>query len=161
MNEEQVIEMKVSDRAKSQIMNRVTQAHVRGMDFKKAEELGIFTRMSLLLCGMHSLSVTAYKLYGGVNYLLEILGADNKHDIRVACTRFQNAVDDYMGFWTRYYSHNCNAVKEMNENVEELYHQFMRWAQLPESTSRRLLKSASASLNSRMGLRSSVSHMRR
>ena len=133
MIDEQVIEMKVSEEVQKQVMNRITQAHIRGLDFKKASELGIFTRMSLLLCGMHSLSVTAYKLYGGVNYLLEILGADKKHDIRVACNRFQNAVDDYMNFWTRYYSNNCNAVKEMNDETEELYHQFMKWAQLPES----------------------------
>lgn len=133
MEDEQVIEMKVSERAESQIMHRITRAHIKGLDYEKASELGIFRRMSLLLCGMHSLSVTAYKLFGGVNYLLEILGADKKHDIRVACNRYQNAFDDYMNFWTSYYSNNCNAAKEMNDETEELYHQFMKWAQLPES----------------------------
>ena len=132
MREEQVIEMKVSEVALRQVMNRVTQAHVRGLSVEKAKELGIFQRMSLLLCGMHSLNAAAYRIYGGVDYLLEILGADKKHEIRVACGAFQRAFDDFINFWSRYYN-GGSAQVEMNGEVEELYHQFMRWAQLPES----------------------------
>lgn len=132
MKEEHVIEMKVSEQAFRQVMNRVTRAHVRGLSIEKAKELGIFQRMSLLLCGMHSLNAAAYRVYGGVDYLLEILGADKKHEIRVACGAFQRAFDDFMNFWSRYYN-GGEAQMEMNGEVEELYHQFMRWAQLPES----------------------------
>ena len=133
MKDEQVIEMKVSDEVRKGIMNRITQAHVRGLSVEKAEELGVFRRMSLLLCGMHSLNAAAVRVWGQVNYMLEILGADKKHDIRVACNQFQIAFDNYMAFWSRYYNKNSDAVREMNDEVEELYHQFMRWAQLPES----------------------------
>lgn len=133
MKDEQVIEMRVSDEARKQVMNRITRAHVKGLDIDKAQELGVFQRMSLLLCGMHSLNAAAYRVFGGVEYLLGLLGADKKHEIRVACNQFQIAFDNYMQFWSRYYSNNGDAVKEMNGEVEELYHQFMKWAQLPES----------------------------
>lgn len=135
MKDEQIINMRVSEEAERQVMHRITQAHVRGLDVEKAQELGIFRRMSLLLCGMHSLNAAAYRVWGGVDYLLTLMGADKKHDIKVACYKFQQAFDDYMAFWSKYYSKNGDAVREMNGEVEELYHQFMKWAQLPESWS--------------------------
>ena len=133
MKEEQVIELKVSEESRKQVMNRIEHAHIRGLDIEKAKELGVFKRISLLLCGMHSLNVVSNRIWGSVNLLLEMLHADKKHDIRVAYNRFQQAFDDYLSFWSKYYSSKGNAVKEMNNETEELYHQFMKWAQLPET----------------------------
>lgn len=133
MKDEEVIDIRVEEQVKRQVMNRITQAHVRGLDARKADELGVFDRMSLLLTGMFTLQNVAYRLYGAVEHMLVMLGADNKHDIRVACNSYNFAFDSFLNFWSSFYMKNNTAQKEMNGESEALYHQFMRWAQLPES----------------------------
>ena len=130
-----MIDMRVEEQVRHQVMNRITLAHVRGLDVDKAAELGVFDRMSMLLTGMFTLQSVAYRLYGGVEHMLVTLGASEKHDIRVACNRFNQAFDDFLRFWSSFYMKYSGAHKEMNGETEALYHQFMRWAQLPESWS--------------------------
>ena len=132
MKDEEMIALRVTEDFRRKVMNRITMAHVRGLDVAKASELGVFDRMSLLLCGMNTLECVAYRLFGGVEQMLLLLGADRKHDILVACNRYQTAFEDFMKFWRGYYT-SKGAPREMNDETESLYHQFMRWAGLPES----------------------------
>ena len=135
MKDEEVIELRASEQARRQIMNRVIRAHVEGLDEEALDKLGFYDRISMLLSGMFTLQAVAYRLYGGIQYLLETIDANNKREIRVACNSFQQAYDSYLGFWSKYYMTRDGAQMEMNNESEALYHQFMRWAQLRESWS--------------------------
>lgn len=135
MKDEEVIEIRVNEQLKRQVMNRIVRAHVAGLDIDKAQELGLYDRISILLTGMFTLQSVAYRLYGGVEYLLGVCGASEKHEIRVACHLYQQAFDNFLRFWSNLYMSKDGLTKEMNEETEALFHQFMRWAQLPESWS--------------------------
>ena len=135
MKNEEIIEIRVAEQARRQLMNRITQAHISGLDEEKLIEYGFYDRISLLLTGMFTLQAVAYRLYGGAWHLLELIGATKKHEIRIACNAYQQAFDRFLDFWSNYYMKADGAKMEMNNESESLYHQFMRWAQLPESWS--------------------------
>lgn len=131
----EVIEVNTSEEVKRKVVHRIMLSHVKGLDEQKAMELGVFDRISVMLCAMHMLNCVSVKVYADVEYMLKILGADSKREIRIACNQFQTAFDNFMRFWSNHYARSGNPVKEMNMQVEALYHQFMSWAQIPESWS--------------------------
>lgn len=57
------------------IKHRVQTTGVRGLDFEKATELGVFQRIANLLCVTHASVMAAYRIYGGVDYLIDQLNA--------------------------------------------------------------------------------------
>lgn len=127
----QSIELVGSVEVAEDIAAKVRTIGVRGLDLEKAKELGVFQRISLLLCAAHSSIMAAYRIYGGVDYLLSELGA-TRHDIKREMNSFEKSIDRFVNFWTGYYA-NGQASAEMNEEVENLYHRIMDWAQLPET----------------------------
>lgn len=112
------------------VRNRIQQVGVRGMDTEKAKELGLFTRISNLLCASHASIMAAYRIYGGAASLISEYGA-RKNVIAKAMNDYEKAFMKFVSFWTDYYA-SGNAGMEVNEEMENLYHRIMEWAQLPE-----------------------------
>ena len=57
------------------IKHRVQTTGVRGLNFEKATELGVFQRIANLLCVTYTSVIAAYRIYGGVDYLIDQLNA--------------------------------------------------------------------------------------
>lgn len=113
------------------IQHRIMTTGVRGLDYEKARELGVFQRISNLLCVAHVSIMAAYRVYGGVDYLIDQLHA-RKNEIAKEMNKFDKAFDRFVKFWTDYYS-SGKSGKEVNFEVENLYHHIMGWMQMPET----------------------------
>lgn len=113
------------------VKNKVRTTGVRGLDFEKAQELGVFQRIANLLCVTHASIMAAYRIYGGVDYLIDQLNA-RKNEIAREMNTFDKAFDRFVKFWTGYYAHGKSG-KEVNFETENLYHKIMSWMQMPES----------------------------
>lgn len=127
---DEVIELIGSTEVVEHVQERVKTTGVRGLSLERARDYGLFNRISNLLCVMHSSICAAYRIYGGIDCLLSNFGA-RKNDIAKACNDFERAYDKFLRFWTDYYKKG-EVQKEVNMEVETLFHQLMRWAQLPE-----------------------------
>lgn len=112
------------------VENKLHTVGVKGLDFEKAQELGLFQRISNLLCAAHASIMAGYRIYGGVDYLLNDLNC-RKNDIAKAMNDYEKAHNKFTKFWTGYYAKG-DAQREMNQETESLYRQVMHWAQLPE-----------------------------
>jgi hypothetical protein len=86
------------------------------LDFEKAKKLGFFTRISNLLCAAHASIMAAYRIYGGVDYLLSEFGG-RKNEIAREMNVFEKAFTRFINFWTGYYAHG-GAGREVNEETE-------------------------------------------
>lgn len=115
------------------VKNRVQRVGVRGMDIEKAKELGFFNRISNLLCASHAAVMAAYRIYGGAASLINEFGG-RRNDIAKAMKDYENAFMKFVSFWTDYYA-SGESGEEVNEEMENLYHRIMEWAQLPEEWS--------------------------
>ncbi len=113
---------------KEAIHKRIQHVGVKGLDIDKAEELGLMSRISNLLCAMHCLTIASNNIYGEVNALFD-LARIKKHEIKRACQEFQQAYDRWYKFWREYQT--VAGVQEMNREAEDLVEQYMRWAGLP------------------------------
>jgi hypothetical protein len=113
---------------KEAIRKRIQHVGVKGLDIDKAEELGLMSRISNLLCAMHCLMMASNSLYGQVNFLFD-MAQIKKHEIKRACQEFQQAYDRWYKFWREYQT--VGGVQEMNREAEDLVEQYMRWAGLP------------------------------
>lgn len=113
------------------VQKRIKTTGVRGLDIEKARELGLFQRIANLLCVSHATIAAAYRVYGGVDYLVSEINA-RKNDIAHEMNNFERAFDKFMKFWTDYYS-NGKTGKEVSFETENLYHHIMEWMQMPES----------------------------
>lgn len=113
---------------KEAIRKRIQHVGVKGLDIDKAEELGLMSRISNLLCAMHCLTMASNNIYGEVNALFD-LARIKKHEIKRACQEFQQAYDRWYKFWREYQT--VGGVQEMNREAEDLVEQYMRWAGLP------------------------------
>jgi hypothetical protein len=113
---------------KEAIRKRIQHVGVKGLDIDKAEELGLMSRISNLLCAMHCLMMASNNIYGEVNALFD-LAQIKKHEIKRACQEFQQAYDRWYKFWREYQT--VGGVQEMNREAEDLVEQYMRWAGLP------------------------------
>lgn len=129
MEEKEIIELNGSSVVEDDIIKRLKTTGVRGLDFEKAKDLGFFTRISNLLCAVHASIMAAYRIYGGVDYLLSEFGG-RKNEINREMNNFEKAFTKFINFWTGYYAHG-DAGKEVNEETEVLYRRIMEWAQLP------------------------------
>ena len=110
------------------ILGRMRQAGPKGLDFDKAEEMGVISRISNLLCAMHLLTMAAHTLFGEVEVWFDACNA-NRHEIKKACQDFGKAYDRWFKFWRGYQT--VDGVLEMNSETADLVEQFMRWSQLP------------------------------
>lgn len=113
------------------IKHRVQTTGVRGLDFEKATELGVFQRIANLLCVTHASVMAAYFIYGGVDYLIDQLNA-RKNEIAREMNMFDKAFDRFIKFWTGYYAHGTSG-REVSYEAERLYHKIMEWMQVPET----------------------------
>lgn len=129
MEEKSIIELKESSVVADDVQKRIKTTGVRGLDFERARELGFFERISNLLCATHASVLAAYRIYGGVQYMLSEFGS-RKNEIAREMNNFEKAFTKFINFWTGYYAHG-DAGKEMNEETEVLYRKIMEWAQLP------------------------------
>ena len=127
--EQGIIELSEASVVADDIQKKLRTAGVRGLDFEKAKELGFFTRISNLLCAAHASIMAAYRIYGGVDYLLSEFGG-RKNEINREMNNFEKAFTKFINFWTDYYAHG-GAGREVNEETEVLYRRIMEWAQLP------------------------------
>lgn len=128
MKQEKVIDMDGSGYEKN-VTNLVRRSHASGLDLRKAEELGLFTRISNLVCAIHALNITACRLKGEVDNLFDMAGA-RRHEIKRELEAIDKAFDRFVSFFRGYQT--LDGVRDMNEESEVLYHQFMRWCQIPE-----------------------------
>lgn len=113
------------------IKQKVVAAGVRGLSIENAEKLGVFQRISNLLCTMHATITAAYRVYGGVAYLMEQLHG-RKHVIAQEMNAFEKAYDRFARFWTDYYA-KSKSGREIGMETERLYHKIMEWMQIPEA----------------------------
>lgn len=112
------------------IKHRVQTTGVRGLDFEKAKELGVFQRIANLLCVMHTTILAAHRIYGGIDYMIDQINA-RKNEIAREMNLFDKAFDRFVKFWTNYYAHGKTG-REVNFEIERLYHKIMTWMQMPE-----------------------------
>lgn len=110
------------------VKQRVKTVGVRNLSIDKAEELGVFQRISHVLCGMHALTLVAFRLYAEADIWLTELGA-KKHEIKRACRNLEEAYRAWEKFWRDY--SNEDGKREMRQDTDDLFLQFMRWASLP------------------------------
>ena len=129
MEENRVIELSASSVVADDVEKRIRTVGVRGLDFEKAKELGFFMRISNLLCAAHASVMAAYRIYGGVDYLLSEFGG-RKNEIAKAMNDYEKSITKFINFWTGYYAHG-KAGQEVNEETEALFRHIMEWAQLP------------------------------
>lgn len=126
---EELIELVGSVDVANDIQKRIKAVGVRGLDFEKAKELGLFTRISNLLCATHASIMAAYRIYCGVSKILYDFGG-RKNEINREMNIFEKAYERFSGFWTGYYAHGV-VSREVNEEAESLFLNIMEWTQLP------------------------------
>ena len=131
MRKNQVVEIVGGVEVADDIQQRIKKTGVRNLDFEKAKELGVFQRMSYLLCASHATILAAYRIYGGMDYMMSCLNAD-KNEIRREMNRFEKAFDRFLAFWTDYYSKGVTKQEVLNA-METLYYNIMEWMQLPDN----------------------------
>lgn len=124
------IELQESTIIADDVQRKIKNVGVRGLNIEKAKEMGLFTRISYSLCAMHASVVAAYRIYSDVEYLLDLIHA-KKTPISYECRMFEKSFEKFMRFWTDYYS-QAATQKTVSEDTESLFHNIMRWAQLPE-----------------------------
>lgn len=129
MKELGVIELKESSVVEDDVYKRIHTTGVKGLSYENAKELGFFTRISNLLCASHASIMAAYRIYGGVDYLLSEYGG-RKNEISREMNIFEKAFSRFVSFWTDYYAHG-GAGREVNDETEMLFRRIMEWAQLP------------------------------
>ena len=113
------------------IKNKVQTTGIRGLDIEKAQELGVFKRLANLFCVIHASIMAAYRVYGGVEYMLDQMNA-RKNEIAKEMNAFEKAYDHFVRFWTDYYAKGKTG-KEVAFETENLYHKIMEWMQMPEA----------------------------
>ena len=116
-------------RHEGKVIRLVRQNHTPGLDLEKAKELGLFTRISNLVCAIHALNMTACRIKGEVDNLFDMAGA-RRHEIKRELENIDRAFDRFVEFFRGYQT--IDGVHDMNDEAEILYHQYMRWCQLPE-----------------------------
>ena len=115
---------------KDAIKAKVQRVGVRGLDIEEADRLGLFNRISVLICAMHSLTLIEQKLYSQIDELFALSHA-KKHDIKQACSKYQKSVEEWFRFWREFQTEA--GTQEMSRETEDLYHQFLRWTGIPEN----------------------------
>ena len=113
---------------KEAVLARMRQACAKGFDYKKADELGVVSRIANLLCAMHALTMEALDIFDEADMWLEACRMDRR-EIKRALSDFRKAYDKWFAFWRSYQS--VEGVREMNRELDDLREQFMRWVGMP------------------------------
>lgn len=129
MKNDNVIEHVGADEIAKDVQKRIKNVGVRGLSIEKAKELGVYDRISKLLTAYHATMMAGYRIYGNAYALLSSFGGA-KNEIAKSCNQLDRAYEKFISFWTMYYS-NTYGNNEMGRESEKLYHNIMRWAQLP------------------------------
>lgn len=129
---EEQIELRESVDVAEDVRKRVKTTGVYGLDINKAKEMGVFNRISNLLCATHASIAAAYRIYSGVQYIMNDVLRARKNEIAHEMNLYERAYDRFIRFWTSYYANGVAGV-EINNDTEALYHQIMQWAQIPET----------------------------
>lgn len=132
MEREEVIELKPTEQEQARAKELVQKNHKKGLDIEKAQELGLFSRISFLTCAVTTLYTTAAKITGEIDNLFQIAGSD-RHEIKMELEAVHKAYERFARFFRNYQT--MDGVNEMNEETEQFYHQYMRWCNLPENWS--------------------------
>ena len=114
---------------KDSVKKRIQSVGVKSLNIEEADRLGLFDRLSVLICAMHSLTVVEQKLYGQIDGLLA-LAQSKKYDIKNMCNKHQKNVEEWFRFWRLFQSDA--GSEEMSKEVEDLYNQFLRWTGIPK-----------------------------
>lgn len=130
MKERAYLEIEGGVEVAKDIRKRIATTGVRGLDFEKATKMGVFERMANLMCACHASIMAAYRIYGGIDALMDDLRA-RKNEIAYEMNAFDRAFERFVRFWTSYYA-NGKSGNDANLEIETLYHNIMAWAQLPE-----------------------------
>lgn len=125
------VELKESLTIIEDVQNRIKKTGVRGLDFQKAKELGVFERISNVLCAVHATVVAAFRIYGDIDYMISEYGG-RKNEIARAMNEYEKSFDKFFRFWTEFYASKDSSM-DMIEDSESLYHRIMEWADLPET----------------------------
>lgn len=96
------------------IKNKVKTTGVRGLNADEANKLGVFARMSNLLCVTHVTVMAAYRVFGEFDYLVDKLHA-RKNEINHEMNLFDKAIDRFIKFWTNYYAHGKLTKKALEK----------------------------------------------
>lgn len=129
MMKNDIIELPEAGVVEEGVHKRIVTTGVKGLNLEKAQELGLFTRVSHLLCAAHTTIATAYRIYGGIDYILSSFGG-RRNDIAKAMNDFERAYDKFFAFWTNYYT-DAEAKTDLNDETEILFQRVMDWMQLP------------------------------
>lgn len=129
MEEREIIALNGTSVIEDDVEKRLKTTGVKGLDFEQAKKLGVFTRISNLLCVVHASIMAAYRVYGGVEVLMEDLHG-RKNEIAREMNKFEKDFERFVRFWTGYYAHGT-VGREVGEETETLFRHIMEWAQLP------------------------------
>lgn len=130
MNKEEVIELNPTDADVAKAREIVSKVHKKGLSIDEAERLGLFSRISYLTCAASTLNHTTALLIDKIQTLF-IMAGSNRHEVKRELDAFYKAYDRFSNFFRGYQT--SVGLKEMNEDVEQFYHQYMRWCNLPEN----------------------------
>lgn len=129
MTHEDIIEINGVDVAKD-VRSKIENIGVKGLDFNKAMELGIFSRIGTVLSVTHTTIMSAMIIYGYIDHLFDLLHA-RKNEISREMNTLEKAWDRFAHFWTDYYMKDANK-SEILYQAERLSKQIMRWMQVPD-----------------------------
>lgn len=113
------------------VQNKIKKMGVRGFSPDKAKELGFFDRIAHLLALLTATHSAADRVYGEIDHMLTDYGV-KRHEIKKNCTDFANSFDRFRSFWREGNYVLEDSWKDLNEDVEVLFHKLMHWARLPE-----------------------------
>lgn len=130
MNKYDTIELVGKTAVEEDVRQRIATTGVRGLSFEKAQELGLFRRISLLLTTMHTTSVATFKIYKQVDDLLDAIGG-RRNDIAKACKDLERAMDKFVNFWSEYYTED-GSLRDIDFEVMNMYKGVLKLAGLPE-----------------------------
>ena len=129
MTNEEIIELHLTDDDTAKVRELVLRNHKQGLDVDRAAELGLFSRISFLTCAVTTLYTTGYRLFGKIDNLFELAGA-NRHEVKRELRAMHDAFERFTKFFRSYQT--SQGLQDMNDDTEQFYHQFLRWCNIPE-----------------------------
>lgn len=129
MKKYETIELVCKAEIEESVRKRIATTGVRGLSLERAQELGLFKRVSLLLSAMELTFAAGGKIFKNVDTMLEDLGV-RKKDMAKACNEFEKSVHKFLGFWKEFAAKNYSQMDKQDDEYD-LYRNIMRWAMLP------------------------------
>lgn len=125
---EEYIEMKNSVDVSERVEQKIRNVGVKNLDYKTARELGIFERISYLLCAMHQCVTAAYQIYGLVDNTLSMIGG-KKAEIKKTCTDFEKSFSRFNSFFIG--DKHVIDEKAMIQETDAFFEHIMRYLDIP------------------------------